>query len=138
MKAGTPKGLRAELNVTPLVDVVLVLLIIFMVVTPLLQKGRAVELPRARASISEPRRNASHVLLSLTSDRRIILDRNEIQEDDLQRVIAGLVAGNPNLEVFIKADTRLKYGDVRKLMKRCTEAGAKRVALATRDFPRSE
>jgi biopolymer transport protein ExbD len=138
MRAGTPKGLRAELNVTPLVDVVLVLLIIFMVVTPLLQKGRAVELPRARASIAEPRRGAHHVLLTLTADKRLILDRTEVAGDDLPGVVSGLVAGSPNIEVFIKADSRLTYGDVRKLMRKCHDAGAKRIALATRDFPPAE
>ncbi|MEW5853440.1 MAG: biopolymer transporter ExbD [Myxococcota bacterium] len=132
MKRPAHGGLKAELNVTPLVDVVLVLLIIFMVVTPFLQKGRAVDLPRARAS--EVNKSHSHaIFLTLTAEKKLLLDRTEVAQAELVNVLTPILAQDPNVEVLIKGDRSLRYGDVRALMKACHQAGARRVGLATRD-----
>ena len=129
--------LRAELNVTPLVDVALVLLIIFMVVTPMMQKGQAVRLPIARASEREKGRPGS-TLVTVDRNAKLFLDKAAVSEEALGRALGSMVRGNPEIDVFIKADKELRYGQVHRVMRTCHEAGAKRISLATREPDKSE
>ena len=76
------KSVRSDINVTPLVDVVLVLLIIFMVITPMLQRGKPVALPRAKL-VSALKHGGDPILLSITADGRLYVDKREGQEKDL-------------------------------------------------------
>ncbi len=127
------KGVRSDINVTPLVDVVLVLLIIFMVVTPMMQKGRAVELPRAK-NVLTGKSPHEQMYVIVTKDLRYFVDNNQVQFDEITGKIQKKPPFNPGLEVVVKGDKNLEYGSVRKVMSTCRKAGAKRVVLATKEI----
>jgi biopolymer transport protein TolR len=125
------KGLKAEINVTPLVDVVLVLLIIFMVVTPMLTRGKEVRLPIAGASEAESSSTShSAVVLTVTADRQIWLDRRPIRQARLKLEIERLFAANRSQEVLIKADAGVMVRDLRPLLTTLKAAGAQEIAFA--------
>jgi biopolymer transport protein TolR len=121
----------AEINVTPMVDVVLVLLIIFMVTAPLLAAGVPVNLPQASA---KPLEQDTPVAISLEADGRVFVEDKAVAPaalgDALQRVAARRVAGKPP-QVFLRADRTLAYGRVMRVMGALQTAGLTRVALVT-------
>jgi len=121
--------IQSDINVTPLVDVVLVLLITFMVVTPMLQRGKSVELPGSRMVDEDPGRG-DPVILSITADRRLWYDHDEVTEGQLLRRLAEEIAANPNRPFLVKGDARVTVGDVRKLMATARKAGARGVRVA--------
>ena len=119
---------RSDINVTPLVDVCLVLLIIFMVVTPLLQKGVDVALPET----ADPERmaeNDKQLEVSIKSDGTVFIGDDWVTEENLSPRLEEIYASNPEREVVVKGDKRLKYKEVRKLMRLLNEAGFTRVGL---------
>ncbi|RME47059.1 MAG: biopolymer transporter ExbD [Deltaproteobacteria bacterium] len=126
------KGLRAEINVTPLVDVVLVLLIIFMVITPMLQKGKAVQLPRTdnheKGAGSEDQLIVALVWDRNDEDGKIFVQREKepISPEELKT----LVKENPRKPIYLKIDIRHKFKAARKIMDILSKAGAKSVGLA--------
>ena len=131
MKKHPPRlgsSLKAELNVTPLVDVVLVLLIIFMVVTPML-KNTAVELPRAH-TVEKVRQAPAPISITVTVDKALLLGAEPLPQAQLVPVMQRVLAGNPNVEIYVKGDKRLKFKDVKTVLDRLQQAGAKRLALA--------
>ncbi len=109
------RGAKSEINVTPLVDVVLVLLIIFMVITPLLQRGKAVQLPRAR-EVSELEHGGDPILLSVTSDGRTWLDKREVPRRELADAVGREMAARPGVPLVLKADRSLDYKRVREVV----------------------
>ena len=127
------KGVRSEINVTPLVDVVLVLLIIFMVVTPLLQRGKAVQLPRARR-VSELKRGGDPIIVSVTSDGRTFLDKREVPRADLAAALAREIQLMPGAPLFVKADAALAYRTVREVILEISKSGAPGVSLAAAEL----
>ena len=122
--------LQSDINVTPLVDVCLVLLIIFMVVTPLLQKGIAVQLPTTDNPDKKPE-NASQKLLTVSwaTPPVYYFEADALSKDNIQKRLEELYQRTPNAEIIIKADQRLKYGDVKEVMKVAKEAGFQNVGL---------
>ena len=118
------RGLRADINVTPLVDVVLVLLIIFMVITPLLHASRELKLPAARAAAAgspgEP------LVLSVTADRMLWLANEPVSE---QKLTAAL-SRRAGQELLIRADTSLSMRELRPLLRLVKTAGLSRLAFA--------
>lgn len=122
--------LQSDINVTPLVDVCLVLLIIFMVVTPLLQKGIAVQLPTTNNPDKKPE-NASQKLLTVSWSEppQYFFEADKLSKQDFQKHLEELYQRSPNAELIIKADQRLKYGDVKEVMKMTKEAGFQNVGL---------
>ncbi|WP_439552146.1 ExbD/TolR family protein [Falsiroseomonas sp.] len=117
----------AEINVTPFVDVMLVLLIIFMVAAPMMQAGVPVDLPRSaapRASSPQP-----PVLLTVTRDGAIHLDQDRIEEAGLSDRLVALRQANENVTVHVRGDRNVPYGDVLRVMGRVAAAGISRVAL---------
>jgi biopolymer transport protein ExbD len=122
--------LQSDINVTPLVDVCLVLLIIFMVVTPLLQKGIAVQLPTTDNPDKKPE-NASQKLLTVgwATPPAYYFEADKLSKGDVQKRLDELYQRSPNAEIIIKADQRLKYGDVKEVMKMSKEAGFQNVGL---------
>jgi biopolymer transport protein ExbD len=129
MAVGTAKGIKNDINVTPLVDVVLVLLIIFMVITPMLQRGRDVHLPKAR-EIAKDESKSDPLVLSLTPDRKIWVETKQFDDTTVEEKIASELALEPNKRVLLKGDEALTVAAVRELMDHAKKAGAKSVELA--------
>lgn len=124
------RGAKADINITPLVDVVLVLLIIFMVVTPMLQRGAQVKLPRAEnATSSEDSSEAA--IVSVKQDGSIYLSNDLITPDLLRTELAATLLAEPWKYILIKGDVRARYADVRRVMEICEDLGAKSVGLQT-------
>ena len=122
----------AEINVTPLVDVMLVLLIIFMVTAPLLTAGVPVNLPDSRANPLD--QDQKPVQISIDKSGRIFIDDAEIAPqtlpDRLAQIAAPAALGEPR-QVFLRADRALDYGRVMRVMGELNHAGLNRVALVT-------
>jgi biopolymer transport protein TolR len=130
--AGGAKGVKNDINVTPLVDVVLVLLIIFMVITPMLQRGKDVKLPEAK-NIEQENKDSESVMVSVTTDKRIWLESNQIEPDALESSLRETFAQAPGRKVLIKGDQTLTVAEVRKVMDRVRKAGGKGVSLAVEE-----
>src|ERR1700749_837432 len=102
-----PGGMKAEINVTPLVDVVLVLLIIFMVITPMLTRGREVQLPVAQAADAE-HESVDAIVLTVAADKSLWLENHKISADSLVAGLKGRMSANPSAQtVLIKADASI-------------------------------
>ncbi|MBY0301812.1 MULTISPECIES: protein TolR [Sphingomonas] len=122
----------ADINVTPLVDVMLVLLIIFMVTAPLLTQGVPVNLPDTRAKPLDQDQQPTEI--ALDRDGRIFIGKDEVSADALPprlEAIAGARTGKEPPQVFLRADRALDYGRVMKVMGELNRAGLTRVALVT-------
>ena len=129
MTAGGRGGVKSDINVTPLVDVVLVLLIIFMVVTPMLQRGKDVVLPKSRIIDKDPG-SGDPVILSITSDKRVWLDKDAYDEAALEQRLREQIVEEPNRPFLLKGDSRVTVGDVRRVMAIARKAGARGVRVA--------
>jgi biopolymer transport protein TolR len=119
----------ADINVTPLVDVVLVLLIIFMVTAPMLQMGIDVNLPRVESKsvdVSEEK-----VVLTINNAREIFINKNKISVTDLRARLASLMSSRIDREVFLRADRSVPYGFVVEVMSEMRKAGVDRLGMIT-------
>jgi biopolymer transport protein ExbD len=127
---GGRQDVKSEINVTPLVDVCLVLLIIFMVVTPMLQKGRPVLLPQTDNPGKKPE-SQNEVLVSVQLDKAVFIDTKWFPDKEFLAKMKELGERASSKDILIKADSRLTYGDVRNVMKMVKEGGFEKVALIT-------
>ena len=128
---GKRDKLQSDINVTPLVDVCLVLLIIFMVVTPLLQKGVSVQIPQGENPDKKPE-NSKQKLISVQYSSPVqyyMDDPKPKSKAEFQAALDELYQRNPSAELVIKADQRLKYGDVKEVFKMTKDAGFQDVGL---------
>jgi biopolymer transport protein TolR len=131
-KSGSRRAPMADINVTPLVDVMLVLLIIFMVTAPLLTAGVPVNLPDSRAKPLDQDQEPTEI--SLDEQGRIFIAKEEVSQQALgQRLdaIAATAKGDTPPQVFLRADKALDYGRVMRVMGELNRAGLNRVALVT-------
>jgi biopolymer transport protein ExbD len=133
MTGGSSQGIKAEINITPLVDVVLVLLIIFMVITPMLQRGKDVQLPQVRAPDKE-NKEGDPLILSVTQDRKMFLEQSDLDEAGLEAQLKQEFAAQPGRKILLKGDERLTYGDVRKVMEVARKAGSRSVSLGVQEL----
>ena len=125
------KGYVAEINVTPFVDVVLVLLIIFMVTAPMMTEGLDVDLPQTRQVEVLPT-DAEHMILTVRRDGEIFLDEYKVQPDELEGHLTRLVR-EKNKGLFLQADKEVPYGIVVDVMGRIKAAGIEKLGVvATR------
>lgn len=125
--------IKAEINVTPLVDVVLVLLIIFMVVTPLIASGVAVDLPRTTHHARKPD-DGKDIIVSITREERVYIGRAPVPR--VEDVGAAMIAERrkyPDKSIFIKGDARAPYGVVKQVLSELHEAKIDDVVLGTEE-----
>jgi biopolymer transport protein TolR len=119
----------AEINVTPLVDVMLVLLIVFMVSAPLMQQGVQVDLPKANAgSLSEV---PDQLVLVVNKSREIAINGNTVPGGSLRGRLEAVSQAKPNVEVVIQADQNVPYGFIAQVMAEVKKAKINRVGLVT-------
>jgi biopolymer transport protein TolR len=123
-------ALNSDINVTPLVDVCLVLLIIFMVVTPMLQKGVPVNLPVTEDPEKTPD-TEKQLIISVKSDGSVYMGPNVIRKDQVESALKEIQERTPDREVAVKGDRQVKYGDVLDILKACREVGFNDVGLVS-------
>lgn len=123
------KAVLSEINVTPLVDVMLVLLIMFMVTTPLMQQGVQVDLPKTSATGMEL--SEDPMLLQIESNKRITIAKNPITLDQLRPKLIAIFKTRKNKQLFIQADRRVDYGIVAEVMAEAKAAGISQLGLVT-------
>jgi biopolymer transport protein TolR len=127
---GGRQSVKSDINVTPLVDVCLVLLIIFMVVTPMLQKGKPVMLPQTDRPDKKPESD-KELLISVQADKTIFIDTKWFPDKEFAAKMKELGERSSNKDVLIKADQRLTFGDVKHVMGMIKDAGFEHVGLIT-------
>jgi biopolymer transport protein TolR len=127
---GTKGGLKADINVTPLVDVMLVLLIIMMLIAPMLQQGVSVKLPQASNTADKPE-TQDQTVVAVTSDKRLYLNGVPIQEGELQSKIQTLMETKKEKIVLIKGDEEAPYSAIMNTMDRLREANIENIGLIT-------
>jgi len=119
----------SEINVTPLVDVMLVLLVIFMVTAPFLLQAVPVNLPKtAPVAKLEP---VKKIELIIAADGQVYVDQEEVAGDDLETRLLALIQANPDASVQIKADYRVVYGRIAEVMAAVSRAGITRLSFVT-------
>jgi len=130
-RRGRRKAVMAEINVTPMVDVMLVLLIIFMVSAPLLTVGVPLDLPQTQAKSLDQDKNP--LTLSVNLKGEVFLNDTEIALDDLVPKLKAITDARAGLDerIFVRGDKKVDYGTVMKVMGRLSAAGFRRVALVT-------
>ncbi len=122
-------GSISQINVTPLVDVMLVLLVIFMVTAPMMQQGVQVNLPKAETK-ALPAQEES-VIVSIEKSGRVSINSTEISAGDLRAKLSDMFASRSKKEVFLKADRDVPYGEVVKTMAEIKGAGIERLGMVT-------
>ena len=118
----------SEINITPFVDVVLVLLVIFLITAPMLIRGIDVNVPRSESRNTEP---DERLVVSITKDRAVFLDEQRIDLPRLEKVLAGLKERNPSATIYIKADQNVPYGVVIEVMDAAKKAGIDKLGMVT-------
>ena len=119
-----------EINVTPFVDVMLVLLIVFMVTAPLLTVGVQVDLPKTEAG--QINADAAPLVVSIKSDGSLYLQESPIDSDVLIPRLQAVSDANPEIRIFVRGDESVSYGDVLRVMGRIQAAGFSKVALVAK------
>ena len=127
---GSPDEVKGDINVTPLVDVCLVLLIIFMVVTPMLQQGVDVLLPQGPHAEKKPGQEGD-LIVSIKNDGSIFVGQNWIPDKNLETYLKSEYQKDPARAVMLKADKRINFGKVRVVMRAANEAQFRTVAIMT-------
>ncbi|MGZ5278823.1 MAG: ExbD/TolR family protein [Pseudobdellovibrionaceae bacterium] len=126
---GKSRMALSEINVTPLVDVMLVLLIMFMVTTPLMQQGIEVNLPKTSPSGVEP--TDEPFVLTITAEQRITAGKQPMQMADLSTKLKAIFETRKNKQIYIQADRKVDYGFVAEAMAEIRAAGIYNIGLIT-------
>jgi biopolymer transport protein ExbD len=128
----------SDINVTPMVDVMLVLLIIFMVITPMLTKGQAVDMYKARNPIAmQDADKEDAVIIAVTRDGRVFMmpGNTQTSADQLPQKVKDLIANRTNKTVYIRADSRARYEKVEDVVDNLRAAGIDEIGLLTEQLP---
>ena len=131
-RRGRRRAVMSEINVTPVVDVMLGLLIVFMVAAPLLTVGVPIDLPQSQAKALE--QNNEPLTVSVKVDGQVYLQNDQIKLDDLVSKLSAIITargGNPNELIYVRGDRKVDYGTMMRVMGRISGAGYHRVALVT-------
>jgi len=127
---GAKGGVKSDINVTPLVDVMLVLLIIMMLIAPMLQQGVSLRLPTATNTVDKPE-SQDQTVISVAANKEIYLNAKPIREADLAQRLTDLLEGKTEKIVLIKADEEVEYGAVMAVMDQLRQAAIEDVGLIT-------
>lgn len=142
MQAGGSGSFNSEINVTPFVDICLVLLIIFMVVTPMLQEGIQINLPFAKNTQKTEDDETHAIVVAVKKEPNgaeiVFVQKKQVPREQYLAEMTEVYARMSEKAVLIKADRAMKYGDVRKVMIETNEAGFNEVSLVTEKLPGSE
>jgi len=131
MTGGGKGGVKSDINITPLVDVVLVLLIIFMVITPMLQRGKDVKLPKAMKV--DPESKSDPIIISVTPDKSVYIEADKFDDEGFQAELQKKLISEPGKKLLLKGDMTLTFDDVRRVMNLAQKAGAKSIALGVEE-----
>ena len=123
------RGMMAQINVTPMVDVMLVLLVIFMVTAPMMQQGVQVNLPKADTKGMTAQEDT--VIVTVDKSGRTFINKDEVPGGDLRSKLAEMFATRTKKEVFLKADSGVPYGEVVRAMAEIKGAGIERLGMVT-------
>ena len=126
---------KSDINITPLVDVVLVLLIIFMVITPLLQMGYDVKVPPKNQNAENQPPPTDLIIVSLTPQNKIYLNKEEVNAQTLSLRLTEILKNRANKTIFFSGDDASNYGEVIKTMDLCRSAGAKNMGIVMEAVP---
>ncbi len=129
-RASSGGTMLAEINVTPLVDVMLVLLVIFMVTAPLLQQGVEVVLPKTSAPGLKSAGETT-LIVTVNKEQQVFMAREPVDLEVLGNKLQKIVANNPDKQVFLKADREVPYGSVVQVMATIRKAGVTRLGMVT-------
>jgi len=129
----TSGGSIAQINVTPLVDVMLVLLVIFMVTAPIIQQGVAVDLPKTRAAPLNAQEEP--LVVGVAQNGTIYLNDNAIPLAELRAKLVAVAQAKPDHQVLLRADRNVPYGDVVRVIAAVKEAGVARLGMVTEPPP---
>ena len=127
---GAKGGVKSDINVTPLCDVMLVLLIIMMIVAPLLQQGVSVQLPQAANTVDKPETQGQTVI-AISREKALYLNAKPLREEELASKINELLENQKEKIVLIKADQEVEYGAVMAAMDQLRQAGIEDIGLVT-------
>ncbi len=134
MTGGKMGDMKSDINITPLVDVVLVLLIIFMVVTPLLQRGYETKVPPKQVTNTPPPTNLDQIVVRLSEDGGMFINKEQYTERDFLNKLDEVTKGRENKVVFFAADGNLPYDKVARFMDMCNDHGAKNLGIVLDDI----
>jgi len=126
---GNNKEFMSEINVTPFVDVMLVLLIIFMVTAPMMVQGLNVDLPEATAKPLESEKE--HLILTINKDHQVFINDYEVTVESLGAKLIKILQGRSDREVYLKADKSIPYGIVVQVMAEIKGAGVENLGMIT-------
>jgi biopolymer transport protein ExbD len=127
---GAKGGVKSDINVTPLVDVMLVLLIIMMLIAPMLQQGVSLRLPTATNTVDKPE-SADQTVIAIAANKSIYLNAKPIQEAELAQRVTDLLEAKTEKIVLIRADEEVEYGAVMAVMDQLRQAAIEDVGLIT-------
>jgi biopolymer transport protein TolR len=122
----------ADINVVPLVDVVLVLLIIFMITAPLLYRGIDIQLPSSETNTIAP---DERLVVTVEKDGKVFLNKERVPQDNLEGAFAAARDRNPSVSVYLRADQAVPYGLVVRVMDAAKQAGLARLGMVTEPLP---
>jgi biopolymer transport protein ExbD len=127
---GSKGGIKADINVTPLVDVMLVLLIIMMLIAPMLQQGVSLRLPTADNTTDKPE-SADQTVIAIAANKSVYLNAKPVQESELATRVTELLEAKTEKIVLIRADEEVEYGAVMAVMDQLRQAAIEDVGLIT-------